>query len=105
MIYITELNDQNYDEFTKEGIALIDFYADWCAPCRLLSPIINEISSDYNQVVKVGKYNIDFNSNKVNELGIKNIPTIFIYKNGEIADSIYGLVTKDKLKGIIDNHI
>lgn len=103
--YITELNNDNYDEFTKDGVVLVDIWAEWCGPCKSLEPIINEISVEYNGKVKVGKCNIDSNMQKITGLGIKNIPTTVLYKNGEVADILVGLLPKSRFNELIDKHI
>jgi thioredoxin 1 len=100
--YITELNNDNYDEFVKEGIVLVDIWAAWCGPCKMISPIVDEISSDYNGKIKVGKCDADANRDKVMELGVRNIPTIFFYKDGQIVETTHGAVNKKKLTDIID---
>ena len=100
--YITELNNENYDEFVKEGIVLVDIWATWCGPCKMISPIVDEISSDYVDRIKVGKCDADANRDKVMDLGVRNIPTIFFYKDGQIVDQTHGAVTKKKLTDIID---
>jgi thioredoxin 1 len=101
--YITELNGENYDEFVKEGIVLVDIWATWCGPCKMISPIVDEISSDYVDRIKVGKCDADANRDKVMDLGVRNIPTIFFYKDGQIVDQTHGAVTKKKLTDIIDS--
>lgn len=103
--YITELNNDNYDEFTKDGVVLVDIWAEWCGPCKSLEPIINEISVEYNGKVKVGKCNIDSNIQKITGLGIKNIPTTVLYKNGEIADILVGLLPKSSFNELINKHL
>ena len=100
--YVTELNGENYDDFVKEGIVLVDIWAPWCGPCKMISPIVDEISSDYVDRIKVGKCDADANRDKVMELGVRNIPTIFFYKDGQIVDQTHGAVTKKKLTDIID---
>lgn len=100
--YVTNLNNENYDEFVKDGIVLVDIWATWCGPCKMISPIVDEISSDYVDRIKVGKCDADANRDKVMELGVRNIPTIFFYKDGQIVDQTHGAVTKKKLTEIID---
>ena len=100
--YITQLNNENYDEFVKDGIVLVDIWATWCGPCKMISPIVDEISSDYVDRIKVGKCDADANRDKVMDLGVRNIPTIFFYKDGQIVNQTHGAVTKKKLTDIID---
>ena len=100
--YVTELNGENYDDFVKEGIVLVDIWAPWCNPCKMISPIIDEISSNYFEKIKVGKCDSDANRDKVMELDVRSIPTIFFYKDGKIVESTHGAVTKKKLIEIID---
>lgn len=103
--YITELNEENYDGFVSDGIVLVDVWAAWCGPCKAISPIIDEISSDYNGRIKVGKCDADANREKVMSLGVRNIPTLFLYKNGQIVDQMSGGGTKSKFTEFIDKHL
>ena len=86
--YITELNEQNYKTFTEGELVLVDVWATWCGPCKMISPIVDEISSDYQGRLSVGKLDADANRETVTELGVRNIPTILLYKNGEIVDKL-----------------
>ena len=110
--YITELNSENFQEFTNNEYSLIDVWAPWCGPCKLIAPMIDEISSEYVGKLSVGKLNADDNSDLVKELGVRNIPTLLFFKNGELLkDSegnpvkLVGNVQKEKLKEVINkNH-
>ena len=104
--YITELNENNYKTFTESGLVLIDIKTDWCGPCKMISPLVDEISSDYHdRGLSVGKLDADTNKETVTELGVRNIPTILLYKNGEIVDRSTGAITKQKLVEMIDKHL
>ena len=104
--YITELNENNYKTFTESGLVLIDIKTDWCGPCKMISPLVDEISSDYHDKgLSVGKLDADTNKETVTELGVRNIPTILLYKNGEIVDRSTGAITKQKLVEMIDKHL
>jgi thioredoxin 1 len=104
--YITELTDENYKGFvSKQGLVLVDVYATWCNPCKLISPIVDQISNDFYERVSVGKLDADKNRETLGELEVRNIPTILLYKNGEIVDKSVGMVSKEKLTEMINNHL
>ena len=93
-----EINDQNFDEIVlkSDKTVIVDFWAEWCGPCKMISPIVQEIGEDYKDQVIVGKLNVDENPNTTMRFGIRNIPTILFFKNGEIADKQVGAVPKNK---------
>lgn len=103
--YITELNEQNYDSFVEKGIVLVDIKANWCGPCKVLSPIIDEVSSDYFGQITVGKLDADTSREIITKLGVRNIPTLILYKDGEIVEKNVGMITKEGIKDLIDNHL
>lgn len=103
--YITELNNENFKSFIENGLVLIDIKAEWCGPCKMISPIIDEISSDYQGRLSVGKLDADSNRDIVTEIGVRNIPTILLYKNGEVVDKSVGAVSKQKLVEMINKHL
>lgn len=91
------------DLLTKEGITILDFYADWCGPCKMYTPILEEFANE-NDNVTIGKVNVDSNQELALKYGIRSIPTTIVFKDGEKnGDSISGLVQKNKLKEIVDN--
>lgn len=103
--YITELNSNNFSNFTTDGLVLVDIWATWCGPCKMISPIVDEISSEYHGKLSVGKLDADQNRDIVSEIGIRNIPTLIIYKDGVIVDKLVGAVSKQKIAESIDAHI
>lgn len=105
MGYVTELNKDNYTKFTEEGYALVDIWATWCGPCKQIAPIVEQLSMDFVGKVSVGKLDATTNSDIISELGIRNIPTLLLYKNGEIVERNVGMTTKDKLTELIENHL
>ena len=106
IVNVTELNDSNFNDFTGEGISLVDIWAPWCGPCKTLSPIIDKLSSDYkDSEIKFGKLNADDNSEIVRNLGVRNIPTLLFYRNGEVVERTVGMVSEGQLKEIIDNQL
>lgn len=105
MGFITELNETNYNEFVESGVVLVDIHAIWCAPCRQIAPIVDQFSVDFQGRVAVGKLDATPNGDKVTELGIRNIPTILIYKDGEIVDRSVGMTTKEKLSELVEQYL
>jgi thioredoxin 1 len=104
--YITELTDDNYQTFvSKEGLVLVDVWASWCNPCKLISPIIDQISNEFHEKVSVGKLEADKNRDSLTELNVRNIPTILLYKNGEVVDRSVGVISREKLVEMINNHL
>lgn len=101
MIKVTEAN---FDGVVSEGVSLIDLFAPWCGPCVTLSPIIEEISNEYPDV-KVGKVDVDENSEIASKLSVRNIPTLLIYKDGSIVDRKTGIISKSDLKAMLDKHL
>lgn len=101
---IQEITDETFEAEVKSkgGVAIVDFWAVWCGPCRALSPVIDELAGDYGDSVRVYKMNIDENQSVPAELGIMSIPTVLIFKDGELAQKSVGLKNKAALKSIID---
>lgn len=99
-IILTEGTFEN--EVIKSDIpVLVDFWATWCGPCKMLSPIIAEIADEYEGKVKVAKVNVDEQSALAAKYGIMSIPTLILFKNGEIADKTVGFKTKEQIKEFI----
>jgi len=94
-----ELTDQNFDEVVlhSDKPVIVDFWAEWCGPCRMVGPIVEEIGNDYTDKAVVGKLDVDSNPNVTRKYGIRNIPTVLFFKNGEIADKQVGAVPKSNL--------
>jgi thioredoxin 1 len=103
--YITELNNDNFESFKENQLVLVDVWAPWCGPCRMISPIIDQISSEYQGKLSVGKMNADDNREAVSELGVRSIPTIILYKNGEEVERKVGSVNKQQIIDLINNHL
>jgi thioredoxin 1 len=103
--YITELNEQNYKNFTNEGLVLVDVWATWCNPCATIAPIIDQVSSDYVGKLSVGKLDADGAKEIITELGVRNIPTLLLYKDGVIVERNTGMVTKEKIEELVNNHL
>lgn len=102
-----ELTDSNFEEMVlkSDKPVLVDFWAEWCGPCRMVAPIVAEISTEYEGKAIVGKLDVDSNPEVANKFGIRNIPTILFFKNGEVADKQVGAVPKSvlasKMEGLL----
>ena len=96
-----ELTDSNFDEKVLKSSmpVLVDFWAEWCGPCRMVGPIVEELSKDFDGKVVVGKVDVDSNPNISMNYGIRNIPTLLIFKNGQVVDKQVGAVPKSVLAG------
>ena len=94
-----EFTDSNFqaEAIEKGGVSVVDFWAEWCGPCRMITPIIEELSNDYSGKVTVGKLNVDHNPQVSSNYGVRSIPTILILKDGEIVDKQVGVTTKTAL--------
>ncbi len=90
-----ELNNENFDELINDELVLVDFFATWCGPCRMLSPIIEEVANEEN--VKVIKVDVDKHEDIAKRFGIMSIPTVIVFKNGEEVNKNIGLVSKEEI--------
>ncbi len=102
-----ELTDGNFKELVLESNkpVLVDFWATWCGPCRTISPIIDELHNDLEGKAVIGKVNIDENSNTPVTYGVRNIPTLLVFKNGEVVETLVGVQSKTKLTQVLESHM
>jgi thioredoxin 1 len=98
----TELTDANFAEMTGKGVAVVDFWAEWCPPCRMQGPIIEKIAEAYAGRAVVGKLDTDASRNTASSFGVQSIPTIIILKDGQESKRMVGLQTEAKLKEVLD---
>ncbi|MCA9076084.1 MAG: thioredoxin [Planctomycetaceae bacterium] len=104
---VLELNDQNFQSTLSETDqpVLVDFWAPWCGPCKMLAPTIDELAEDYSGKVKVGKVNTDDSRQVAVEHQISAIPTLMLFKGGEVVERVSGLQPKEQLAALLDKHI
>lgn len=96
-----KLNTQEFDSFIANGITLVDFYADWCGPCKMLSPILEELDNEYPNI-KFCKINVDENMELADRYTIMSIPMVFLFKDGKLLSKMTGYQNKDGVKNFID---
>ena len=97
---VIEFSDQSFDSSVLESDVpvLVDFWAVWCGPCKAIAPIIEEIANDYDGKVKVGKVDVDNNNQVAMKYGIRSIPTLLLFKGGEVVDQVIGNVGKESIE-------
>lgn len=100
--YLT-LTDSNFDETIKSGVVLVDFWATWCGPCKMLAPTIEELAEDYEGRAVVCKVDVDENPSLAMRFKVMSIPTVFIFKDGEPVKKIIGLSDKEEYEEVLDS--
>lgn len=104
MVHVTDETFET-DVLNSESPVLVDFWADWCGPCKMIAPILDEISNEYDGRIKVAKLNIDENPNTPPKYGIRGIPTLMLFKNGNVEATKVGAVSKSQLTAFIDSNL
>lgn len=105
--HVIEFTDSNFASEVENGTGLtvVDFWASWCAPCRFVAPVIDALAEEYQGRAKIGKLNVDDNPVTASAYGIRSIPTIGLFKDGEPVDGVVGAVSKEVLKRLIEKHL
>ena len=102
---IPELTNGEFENFSREGLVLIDFFAEWCMPCVMMSPILEDLNEEFDGKIKIGKINVDDNSEISEKFGISSIPTFILLKDGKEIKRINNTLTQDELGEIIRKHL
>ena len=102
-----EFTDANFKEVVLDSdkVVLVDFWAPWCGPCRMIAPIVDELHTELEGKAVIGKVNVDENSEVSTNFGVRNIPTLLIFKNGEVVDKLVGAVPKSEILSKLESHM
>lgn len=101
LLHVTDANFE--EEILKSSTpALVDFWAAWCGPCRTVGPIVEELAGEYNDKIKIAKLNVDDNKQTPSKYGVRGIPTLMLFRDGQVVDQIVGAVPKSKIKELLD---
>ncbi|WP_342537938.1 thioredoxin [Sporosarcina sp. FSL K6-1540] len=101
---IIHATDQSFDENIKEGLVLVDFWAPWCGPCKMIAPVLEELNGEIEGKANIVKVDVDDNQETAGKYGIMSIPTLVLFKDGEIVDKVVGFKPKEALAELIAKH-
>ncbi|WP_096153090.1 MULTISPECIES: thioredoxin [Bacillus] len=102
---ILNVTDQNFKQETGEGVVLVDFWAPWCGPCKMIAPVLEELDADMGDKVKIAKVDVDENQETAGQFGVMSIPTLLVLKNGEVVDKTVGFQPKEALAELLNKHL
>ncbi|WP_018921664.1 thioredoxin [Salsuginibacillus kocurii] len=101
---IVNVTDQNFGDETSEGVVLADFWAPWCGPCKMIAPVLEEIDSEMGDDIKIAKLDVDENQETAGKYGVMSIPTLMIFKDGEVVEQVVGFQPKENLVELLEKH-
>jgi len=101
---ISEVNDKNFAQETADGLVLVDFWAPWCGPCKMIAPVLEELDGDLGDTVKIVKLNVDDNQETAGKYGVMSIPTLLLIKDGNVVDQVVGFQPKEALAELVNKH-
>lgn len=102
---VKTFTDADFGDSVKQGLVLVDFWAEWCAPCRRLAPTVDQLADDYAGRLTVAKMNVDENPTTPSNFMIRGIPTLLLFRDGELKETVVGLADKAELARMIDKHL
>lgn len=103
---IVNVSDQSFtNEVEGQGTVLVDFWAPWCGPCKMIAPVLEDLDKEVGEKLKIAKVNVDDNPESASRFGVMSIPTLIVFKNGEPVDKIVGFQSKDALKNVVSRHM
>ncbi|SFJ14586.1 thioredoxin [Halobacillus dabanensis] len=101
---IVKATDQNFTEETNQGLVLADFWAPWCGPCKMIAPVLEELDAEMSDQVKIVKLDVDENQETAGKFGVMSIPTLLLFKDGQVVDQVIGFQPKEALAELISKH-
>lgn len=102
MSNVPEFTTDNFDDSVKDGVTLVDFWAEWCGPCKMIAPLIDELAAEYDGKATMGKIDVDAQAALAQRFNVSSIPTLLVMKNGEEAQRFVGVTSKEKLAKALD---
>ncbi|MGN1402534.1 MAG: thioredoxin [Bacillus sp. (in: firmicutes)] len=102
---IVKSTDQSFSTDTSQGLVLADFWAPWCGPCKMIAPVLEELDSEMGDTVKIVKLDVDENQETAGKFGVMSIPTLILFKDGEVVDKVVGFQPKEALAELVNKHV
>ncbi|MBR9701743.1 thioredoxin [Candidatus Pacearchaeota archaeon] len=102
---VPELTNNSFDEFTKEGVVLVDFFAEWCMPCLVLAPVLDDLSDKFKGKIKFGKVNVSDQSDLAQKFNVSSIPNLTLFKDGKVVNQFVGAMSGDELEGKLEKYL
>lgn len=100
-----DVNDQNFKDEISSGVTLVDFWATWCGPCKMIAPVLEEVAQELDGKADIAKLDVDANGATASEFGVMSIPTLILFKDGEPVDKVVGFQPKEQLVQLIEKHV
>lgn len=102
---IVNVTDQTFSSETSDGVVLADFWAPWCGPCKMIAPVLEELDSEMDGKIKIAKLDVDENQETAGKYSVMSIPTLLVFKDGEVVDQVVGFQPKEALAELVNKHL